>query len=350
MHRSGTSAFTRVLNLLGCDLPKTLMQPHTSNVTGHWESGVIQHFNDRVLSSAGSRWDDWLEVNPGWLQSPKAEECREEALALLREEFGASRLFVLKDPRICRILPFWLSVLEEAGIRPLILSPVRNPLEVAASLGGRNGFEAGLGHLLWLRHVLDAEAASRGMPRFFTSYDRLIGGWARVATDAQAKLGIAWPRLSDRAAGEIESFLSDHHRHHHQPVEAVLDNPTLSGWLRDSFEILSRWTTTGESPQDLAALDLIRAALNSAAPAFSRLLSAEQGKSRRLEKELATAREAEKEKALRLEAEQTAAKAAEKEKASRLEAELAAAWAAEKEKAARLEGELRSERQRLGEM
>ncbi len=350
MHRSGTSAFTRVLNLLGCDVPKTLMQPHNSNVTGHWESEAIQHFNDRVLSSAGSRWDDWLEVNAGWLQSPKAEACREEALALLGEEFGSSRLFVLKDPRICRLLPFWLSVLEEAGIRPLILSPVRNPLEVAASLGGRNGFEAGLGHLLWLRHVLDAEAASRGTPRYFTSYDRLIGGWARVATDAQAKLGIAWPRLSDKAAVEIETFLSDHHRHHHQPVEAVLDNPMLSGWLRDSFEILSRWATAGESPQDFAALDQIRSALNSAAPAFSRLLSAEQGKSRRLEKELVATREAEKEKAARLEGEMAAAKAAEKERASRLEAELAAAKAAEKEKTSRLEGELRSERQRLGEM
>jgi len=367
MHRSGTSAFTRVLSLLGCDLPKTLMQAHKSNETGHWESDVIRHLNDRILASAGTRWDDWLEVNPGWLQSPKSEEFREEALALLREEFGASRLFVLKDPRICRLLPFWLSVLDEAGVRPLILSPVRNPLEVAASLGGRNGFEAGLGHLLWLRHVLDSEFGSRGTPRFFTSYDRLIGGWARTATDAQTALGIAWPRMSDRAAGEIEGFLSDHHRHYQEPEEAVLDNPTLSDWLRGTFEILGRWATAGESPQDFAALDRIRAELNIAAPAFSRLLGAEQGKARRLEKELAAAKAAdqekltrlevelaaakvaEREKAKRLETELTAAKAAEREKASRLETELAAAKTAERETASRLEGDLRLERQKLGE-
>jgi hypothetical protein len=356
MHRSGTSAFARVLSLLGCDLPKTLMLAHKSNETGHWESDVIRHLNDRILASAGTKWDDWLEVNPGWLQSPKAEEFREEALALLREEFGPSRLFVLKDPRICRLLPFWLGVLEEAGARPLIVSPVRNPLEVAASLEERNGFEAGLGHLLWLRHVLDAEFASRGTRRFFTSYDRLMSAWARTATDAQSTLGIAWPRMSDKVAGEIEGFLSDNHRHYRQPVEAVLENPILSDWLRSAYEILARWTAAGEDPQDFAAFDRIRTELNTAAPAFSRLLGAEQAKARRLENELDSGRQrlGKSEQHIfqlesELESRAGAAKAAEQtlaEACSKLGA-AESAVAAEQERVSRLESELVSERQRL---
>src|SRR5687768_6845936 len=82
MHRSGTSAFARVLSLLGCDLPKTLMQANKSNEAGHWESDPLRLLNDRILKSAGTKWDDWLEVHPGWLLSPKAAEFHEEALGL----------------------------------------------------------------------------------------------------------------------------------------------------------------------------------------------------------------------------------------------------------------------------
>ena len=121
MHRSGTSALTRVLNLLGCDLPKTLMGANKTNEAGHWESLPICRLNDEILSSAGSNWHDWLAFNPGWYSSPRAAEYKEKALALLEEEFGQSRLFVLKDPRICRFAPFWLDVLETAGVKPVVI-------------------------------------------------------------------------------------------------------------------------------------------------------------------------------------------------------------------------------------
>lgn len=274
MHRSGTSAVTRVLNLLGCDLPKTLMAPGPTNESGHWESDAFYDLNNRILESAGSYWHDWLELNPGWFQSPKADEFRDEALATLKAEFGSSRLFVFKDPRICRLVPFWLDVLAQAGVRPLVLSPVRNPLEVAASLQNRSGFDPSLGHLLWLRHVLDAEFASRGASRFFTGYDRVLSNWGRVAEDAQNALGIKWPRLSDRTAAEIDYFLSDRHRHHSESRERVVDNPALSSWLRDSFRVLSNWAQSGEKPQDHATLDRIRQEFNAAAPAFGRLVFA----------------------------------------------------------------------------
>ena len=38
MHRSGTSALTRIFSLLGADLPKNLMPPSPANKTGYWES------------------------------------------------------------------------------------------------------------------------------------------------------------------------------------------------------------------------------------------------------------------------------------------------------------------------
>jgi len=317
MHRSGTSAVVRMLNYLGCDLPKTLLGANRTNETGHWESIPICRLDDRILASAGTDWNDWLELNPGWMESPKREEFRDEALGVLEEEFGSSRLFVLKDPRICRLVPFWLDCLEQAGARPLIVFPVRNPLEVAASLEKRNGFEPGLGQLLWLRHVLDAEFASRGTPRFFTSYDRVLNEWARTAQDAQAVLGITWPRMSQHVVTEIEDFLSQKHRHHEQGAEAVLENPRLSDWLRGAYQILGNWARAGENPEDFAELDRIRADLNSAAPAFSRLIAAGHAAAGKVAE---SDRELTKTKAKLAKVEE--AKAAAQDKAKHLEAEL----------------------------
>lgn len=289
MHRSGTSALTRVLNLVGCDLPKTLMQSNPTNEAGHWESDVVCRLNDRILESAGSSWHDWLELNLGWFESPKAEQFRDEAVAVLSEEFGTSRLFVFKDPRNCRLLPFWLDAIERSNARPLAFLPIRNPLEVAASLEKRNGFEPALGHLLWLRHVLDAEAASRHIPRLFSTYDQLMQSWGQLVQSAQTALGVSWPRLSDLSAAEIDNFLLDRHRHHQTPSKSVVDNPGLSAWLRETYSIMQSWAATGEKEADRSALDRIRGEFNAAAPAFSRLIAAGQAarlKASKLEKSL----------------------------------------------------------------
>jgi hypothetical protein len=118
MHRSGTSALARMLNLLGCDLPKTLLPGGPSNEPGHWESWPILTLNEEILASAGSAWDDWEAFNRAWFDSPIEDGFLERALKTLDDEFGASRFFVLKDPRLCRILPFWIKALKAFGATP----------------------------------------------------------------------------------------------------------------------------------------------------------------------------------------------------------------------------------------
>ena len=279
MHRSGTSALTRVLNLLGYDLPANMLGANPTNEAGHWESEPLIQMHDRLLRSAGSSWDDWMEFNPEWFSSPRADEFREEALQILDEQYGKSRLFVLKDPRICRLAPFWLDVLEHAGVQPVAVIPVRNPMDVAASLQKRNDFDPALTHLLWLRHILDAEHATRGIPRCFTGYDDLLANWARVVEQVRVRTAAPLPRYSEQAATEIEAFLTDRLRHHKQDPEVVIENPSLSRWLRDSYGVLLSWVRTGERAADYPMLDRIRQELNAASPAFGRLIA--KGKSDR---------------------------------------------------------------------
>ncbi len=54
MQRSGTSALTRVLSLLGASLPRNLVAPGLGNETGHWEPAAAIRLNDEMLAHAGS--------------------------------------------------------------------------------------------------------------------------------------------------------------------------------------------------------------------------------------------------------------------------------------------------------
>lgn len=274
MHRSGTSALSRVLNFLGCDLPHTLMGAGDANPTGHWESQAIMDLNNKVLASGGSAWDDWLEFNQNWYRSPVFPDFVDQGKNVIEAEYGSSPLFVLKDPRNCRLARFWFAVLEKAAVEPLIALPIRNPLEVASSLEARDGMHRDVGLLLWLRHVLDAEEASRGRARFIGSYKQLLGNWPLLANRLQDDLGIVWPRMSSLSSQEIDHFVDRDAKHHSATDESVLANGTLSSWIRNTYSILSGWIEKGENPDDYESLSEIRHHFNEAGPAFSRLTSA----------------------------------------------------------------------------
>ena len=277
MHRSGTSALTRVLTLAGCGLPKTLVEAKPDNVAGFWESPRVVALNDDILASAGSCWDDWRPFDRAWHESPAAGPLRERALEVLRAEYGESRLFVLKDPRICRLLPFWTDALSRFDARPCVVSPIRSPLDVAASLAARNGIDPFVAYLIWLRHVLDAEADSRGLPRAHVRYDDLLADAPAALGRIGRDLGLSLPgRDGPAAAADIDAFLSADLRHHHSGDDGLLADAGISAWVRDSFRILAQWTRGETHRADGRELDRIRAAFDAAEPAFGRALAAGQ--------------------------------------------------------------------------
>lgn len=281
MHRSGTSALARMLSLLGCGLPRNLMPANVGNRAGHWESNAVMALNDELLAAAGSAWDDWLPVNPRFSETPLWPAFVERGRAVLREEFSGEAMFVLKDPRICRLAPLWLEVLAREAIEPVIVLPLRNPIEVARSLAARDGFDEPFGLLLWLRHVLDAEAASRGRARVFVSYDELLSDWEVLATKISEATGAVWPRLSPMTAIEVDDFLTPELRHHTDAPHNLSRRQTISPWIAETHAILERWSKDGEQTADHARLDSITAAFDRATPAFARpLLAARQARER----------------------------------------------------------------------
>ena len=281
MHRSGTSALSRVLNFVGCDLPSNIMGISSTNETGHWESEVIMNLNDQLLESAGSYWDDCTPCTPGWFISPRADEFRDRCGEAFKSEFGQSKLSVFKDPRICRLLPFWLDIIENQAIQTLIILPIRNPIAVAQSLAKRDLSDPLYNHHLWLRHVLEAEKGSRGKSRFFCNYDDLLESWSSVISKSERVLNFKWPRLSPKSSEEIDQYIVTRHRHHIYTASSVFDDNSLSPWLRDTYQIMLSWIAGGENAADYDKLDQIGAAFDASCTAFARVLH--RGKQAQLE-------------------------------------------------------------------
>ena len=170
-----------------------------SNELGFWEPGTVVRAHEAFLANVGSSWDDVEPLPDGLFVSAPALELRRHLSLLLQDEYGTSPLFVVKDPRISRLLPLWFAVMAELQVAPAIAIAVRNPLEVAASLKARDGFTTTKSLLLWLRHALEAEQHSRGRPRSIVLYDELLRDWQGVLAKLGADLEIKWPSNSYRA-------------------------------------------------------------------------------------------------------------------------------------------------------
>ena len=161
------------------------------------------------------------------------------------------------------------------GARPLVVSPIRNPLDVAASLLKRNQLDPFTAYLVWLRHVLDAEQGSRGLTRTCLRYEQLLRNGHACIDRLGRELGIAWPRQSNpQMATDIDAFVAPELRHHRSDDAGLLSNPRIPPWVRAAFVIVDRWTRGDVRNEDRAELDRVRTAFDDATPAFNRTLAA----------------------------------------------------------------------------
>lgn len=240
MHRSGTSAISGVLSLLGIAAPRSLMVPTPDNPKGYWESTALMTVHDKILRSAGSTWHDWGKFNPGWMDSPVSGQLTDQLAAVIESEFGDAPIFFVKDPRMCRLMPLWRAVLDRLGIDAKVVLQVRKPLEVSLSLQARNGFGSIRAQALWLRHVLEAEKGTRGMVRSLTTYDELMEDWRGLVARMGQELGLAWPRWSAKAEAEVDGFLAEDLRHNRRDDRDVrASGSPQDDWVQQAYDIVS---------------------------------------------------------------------------------------------------------------
>ncbi|HZR82212.1 MAG TPA: hypothetical protein VFD92_14045 [Candidatus Binatia bacterium] len=260
MHRSGTSALARCCSLLGGDLGDDLLPPRADNEAGFWEDPVVVAENDVALLALNLVWSDVWPIDPAGWRDPALLRARAALVDVARDRLARSDLWVVKDPRIARLVPLWTGIFDELGVEAAYLIALRHPAEIADSLARRDRLSRAHCHLLWLRYALESELHTRGRRRAFVRYDDLLSDWRHALAKAASDVALAWPVELDAAAPRIEPFLRAGLRHEVADDAAFAVDPTVSDWVRRTATALED-AAAGDAERAGAELDRVRAEL-----------------------------------------------------------------------------------------
>lgn len=259
MHRSGTSAYTNTFALLGAALPRNLLSGRCGNELGHFESARLLVEHDKMLEEIGSHWYDWNALSEDFFKSTLAHTFAARLAEIIREEYEDAELIVVKDPRICRFVPIWreVAILLDANVK--IVTPFRNPMEVASSLRERDNLPIQESLLVWTRHVLEAEFWTRDLPRAFIAYEALLGDWRSVVDQCSKEIGLTFPRRSPKAERQVDIYLNRGLRRNMFGDNEFLSHSNIPAWTKDAYVNLKKLQTDSLKQEVLQKLDQVRA-------------------------------------------------------------------------------------------
>lgn len=236
MHRSGTSALTKSLELLGVGLGNTLLPAAAENPKGFWEDKDCLAINEEILTDNGIRWCD-LSTLQGLNPAPtNIESLTSRACELLKARVADTALWGFKDPRTCRTLPFWKTVFQKLDYEPLYVISIRNPLNVSESLVKRDALLKSHSLLLWAEHTLMALAHTEGAKRVVVDYDLLITEPMKEVTRMATVLGLNAINPEDSTAKEYcDNFLEEGLRHNAHSIDTLFKDTETPDCIKELY-------------------------------------------------------------------------------------------------------------------
>lgn len=244
MHRSGTSALTRALSLLGLNLPDDLLAPNQDNPFGYWEPKVVVDFNQRLLQRLGRHWSDPKPLSTDWQLKEVAGFTASDAAEILSHEYEKIALrgefsgIVIKDPRLSRTMPVWLRAAQLCGFDVSCLIACRKPVEVFKSLQARDKMPREHALQLWLTYMLEAERGTRGYSRAVINYDDLVGNWRVALKGGEASISRQGLLNFGDGSEDVDLFLSARHRNQEVSIDEIYEEDPLESDVKDVYNNL----------------------------------------------------------------------------------------------------------------
>lgn len=221
MHRSGTSATTGFITSLGAYPGKNIIPGNIFNPKGYFECNSIVDYNDKLFRELNSCWFDFNELELASIK--ENERISKEISSIIEAEFhvkkGSLDLAIIKDPRMCRLLPVWEpSIKNKFGTINYIIT-LRHPRDVILSLVKRDNFNTSLLALTYISYLLDAENYTRGQRRLLIKYSDLIQKPSTIIKNLDATFDTLFHQSNEVTLHNAYSFIEtklDHHNEEYQ--------------------------------------------------------------------------------------------------------------------------------------
>jgi hypothetical protein len=212
-----------LLALHGAFMGRTL-PPGRNNPKGYWEHMGINEANESMLAHLCLSWDWPFALPPHWQERLALfAPLQERALASFRQQ----KLWAVKDPRLCRLLPLWLPLFSRLGDKLRAVVVFRHPEGACRSLEKRNAMGRRRALALWLHHFTDAITHLGDLPWIAVSYERMLAKPRQGMNILAERLELGtWPKTPSDA--DLREFV-DPGLLHHPPAP-----PQSDEWLETS--------------------------------------------------------------------------------------------------------------------
>ena len=197
MHRSGTSLVAGILARAGFNPPPDLLPPHSiDNSGGYFESREVVRINNGFLAALGRSWSRPEPPSAACFRGFEAIESREKIRGFL-EQCEPGNGLLLKDPRLCLLMPLWLPELQSRFERLVVVQVLRRADAVFRSLSRRAERPetakaavtcASQSDLLWLHYNLELYRFVPGGRRLTIAYEDLLRVPETTTREASVKL------------------------------------------------------------------------------------------------------------------------------------------------------------------
>jgi uncharacterized protein (DUF3084 family) len=239
MHRSGTSAITRALQILDVDLGDNLMPPAKgNNERGFFEDIDINALNVELLATLDNDWHFLESISENDVKRLKADGYLNKAAKLLGLKTDNYRLFGFKDPRTAKLLPFWQEVFKYLCLNVNYVLAIRNPRSVVNSLAKRDTMDFEKGYLLWLSYVMPSLTNTTSKERVIVDYDNLVDAPAFEIKRIANKLQL--PVNSEKLSVYIEGFLDNKLRNEVYNLTDLIDDEKCPQLVSEVYSILRK--------------------------------------------------------------------------------------------------------------
>ncbi len=179
MHRSGTSLVTHCLKNLGLQLSKSLIPISSDNPDGFFEDKKIVDINSRVEFALNRSHTDSTSILPlpkEWHSDTHIKGLTAELSEYIKFSVQKFDSFLIKDPRICRLLPMYLNVLALQHITPVFIYVHRSPNSIIRSKSRRDLLDPDFVEIQWQLSAMESLTSiyNSGFPICNLSYESLL--------------------------------------------------------------------------------------------------------------------------------------------------------------------------------
>lgn len=237
-HRSGTSATTRALSVMGVAMGENLLCAEPRNPKGFFEDVDVIAFNEEMLQFLGLNWAVLAPISATQIQNLVDAGYRDRAASMLQTKLAGHAAFGLKDPRITRLLNFWAPVFDKTGRDVRYVLALRDPASVASSLHAAHGLQIVHGYYVWLAHMASAILHADDGQTCVLEYDALISDPSTEVRKLAAHLDLAIDaeELQEYAGDFIDPAL----RSGSVSAQQLRREPNCPEIVADAFDTLKR--------------------------------------------------------------------------------------------------------------